>query len=176
MNSMSLNGSNPMQAAMSPSCMAAQANLMNNPNPPSPSSRRLTPTGSRGRPARQQTGTQQMSTQQPVPIQSLASQQGGQSQQGVQISQSPTRGTPAPWLPPVPWRPLAPSQALPSCFPTSFLGNPRFPQPHQPAVFKWVSPFPDWAQGNRRIPGGQQYPVRTQRDFARRRGQLHPSQ
>ncbi len=105
MNSMFLNGNNPMQAAMSPSCMAAQANLMNNPNPPSTVQQAIDANGQQGT-----SGPQQMSTQQPVLIQSLIPPQSGQSSQNIPDFAVPDTGNGSPIVNP---SMLAPAGTLP---------------------------------------------------------------
>ena len=112
MKSMSMNGSNPMQATMSPSCMAAQANLMNNPNPPSTVQQAIDANGQQGT-----SGPQQMGTQQPVPIQSLASQQGGQAQQSVPNFAVPDTGNTGPLVSPSSLAPLGTIPGAAQLFP-----------------------------------------------------------
>ena len=81
MNSMPLNGingvNNMLQSGVSPSCIAAQANLMNNPNPMSSVQQAIDANGQQGTSGPMQTN------QQPTSIQNLTPQQGGQAQQQV---------------------------------------------------------------------------------------------
>lgn len=103
MNSMPMNNLSSMQPSVSPSCMAAQANLMNNPNPPSSVQQAIDANGQGGT-----SGPQQSPYTPNYPQQNW--QSGMQGQQNTPSFAIPDTGNAGPLVPP---SSLAPIGSLP---------------------------------------------------------------